>query len=30
MPVADTDGRCVHAYQDLIVLDHWLADVVEL
>ena len=30
MPVADIDGRCVHAYQHLIVLDHRRVDVSQL
>jgi hypothetical protein len=30
MPVADIDGRCVHAYQHLIVADGGLVDVPEL
>jgi hypothetical protein len=30
MPVADIDGRCLHAYQHLIVADGRLVDVLEL
>jgi hypothetical protein len=30
VPVADIDGRCVHVYQHLIVLDDRLIDALEL